>query len=184
MKTMTPQELKVCLSGSDNVACVDVRTEAEHDLNHIPGTINIPLDQLQQHIGQLKKYDKIVVQCASGSRSAFACNVLPGLGVKDVSSLEGGIMAWEQAGLPLHKKKGFRLPLMRQVFLVAGTMNLFGLLLFVVTHNMASLLFCLLVGSGMVFSGSTGNCLMSKILIKMPWNQATKTNAEKMSESK
>ncbi len=171
-QTISPQELDALLKDKkQKTICVDVRTEVEHNFSRIPGTINIPLDQLHNHIAELKKYDHVILHCATGSRSQFACNVLPGKGCRDVKSLAGGLTAWEAAGLPVERAGKARLPLMRQVFLVAGPMILVGVFLAFVYNNMTYLLLPLLVGTGLTFAGMTGICFMTKILVKMPWNR-------------
>jgi phage shock protein E len=55
---------------------IDVRTETEFDAGHAPGSVNIPLDQLQQNISRLNKNKPIITCCASGIRSATAKRIL------------------------------------------------------------------------------------------------------------
>ncbi len=170
--TISPKELNDLLKEKKTkVLCVDLRTEDEHNFSHIPGTINIPLDQLQNHLSELKGSDKIILQCTSGARSQFACNVLPANIKCHTLSLEGGITKWESDGFNVKYKGKSRISLMRQVFLIAGVFILSGLLFYNITHNVWYLLLPLLVGIGLTFAGITGQCLMSKLLIKMPWNR-------------
>jgi phage shock protein E len=52
---------------------VDVRTPAEHRRHRIPGSINIPLQQLEQRISELEpKHAPVVLYCRSGRRSGIA----------------------------------------------------------------------------------------------------------------
>ncbi|MCB9032340.1 MAG: rhodanese-like domain-containing protein [Chitinophagales bacterium] len=55
---------------------IDVRSKSEFASGHVPKSINIPLDQLQQNLKKLKKDAPIVVCCRSGNRSGMAKNIL------------------------------------------------------------------------------------------------------------
>lgn len=50
---------------------LDVRTQAEFDQGHVPGSIHIPLDQIQARIGELDPAQPLLVCCASGARSGM-----------------------------------------------------------------------------------------------------------------
>lgn len=64
---------------------LDVRSKAEFSGGHIKGAINIPLNVLNNHLGQLKDKDKTIITCcASGMRSASAKNILQSHGYKNV----------------------------------------------------------------------------------------------------
>jgi phage shock protein E len=63
---------------------IDVRTETEFDGGHAPGSVNIPLDQLQQNISRLNKNKPIITCCASGIRSATARRILINNGFAEV----------------------------------------------------------------------------------------------------
>ena len=73
---------------------IDVRTKEEYKDGHIDGSLNIPLDEIQQAMSWLIKDVPIVLVCASGSRSAFAQNVLGKNGYKEVYN--GG--SWDNFG--------------------------------------------------------------------------------------
>ena len=87
-----------------------------------------------------------------------------------LSDLEGGIPAWQQAGLPVQKLKNAPLPLMRQVQITAGSLVLLGLILgtWVAPGWIALSWF---VGAGLVFAGVSGFCGMARLLAVMPWNR-------------
>jgi phage shock protein E len=61
-----------------------VRTPAEYTQGHAPGSLNIPLDQLESRLGELKRDKPILVACASGVRSASAKALLERSGFQDV----------------------------------------------------------------------------------------------------
>ena len=80
---------------------VDVREDSEWNEQHIPGAIHIPLGQLNERIPELKQYkdSTVITQCKRGGRSAKALDVLKTAGFSKVYSMDGGIIAWEKAGL-------------------------------------------------------------------------------------
>ncbi len=57
---------------SEGAILLDVRSEAEFASGNAPGTRNIPLNELGQHLASLPKSSPLVVGCASGSRSGMA----------------------------------------------------------------------------------------------------------------
>jgi len=85
---------------------LDVRSIAEYKDGHIVNAINIPLNGLGNNLKQLEKHrDKpIVAVCRSGSRSNAACKMLRKQGFENVKNLRGGMMAWENASLPVNRK--------------------------------------------------------------------------------
>ncbi|MEQ1560289.1 MAG: rhodanese-like domain-containing protein [Methyloglobulus sp.] len=85
---------------------VDVRELSEVAATRIPGAINIPLSQFSNRLAELDSYKNspIITQCRSGRRSAEALKILAASGFTNVQNLEGGIMAWEKAGLKTEKQ--------------------------------------------------------------------------------
>jgi rhodanese-related sulfurtransferase len=80
---------------------LDVRTPAEFAEARISGAKNIPLDQLERKSAGVPKDRTVVVSCLSGSRSQMAIGRLTALGYTDLVNLDGGLMAWQSAGLPV-----------------------------------------------------------------------------------
>lgn len=85
---------------------LDVRSMAEFKDGHIVNAINIPLNGLGNNLKQLEKHKgkPIVAVCRSGSRSGSACSMLRKNGFENVKNLRGGMMAWENANLPVKRK--------------------------------------------------------------------------------
>ncbi len=98
-------ELNERLERGDEVLLVDVRSRQEyvHD-GHIEGAQLMPLQTLIQHVDELPQDQEIVVVCRSGNRSMVACQQLMGLGFADVKNFNGGMIAWQMAGLPVSRK--------------------------------------------------------------------------------
>lgn len=67
---------------------VDVRTEEEFEMDgHAEGSVNYPLDQIQNKIEDLKKYDHVILVCRSGNRAGIAKNILEQAGIKNVENM-------------------------------------------------------------------------------------------------
>lgn len=72
-----------------SVTLLDVRTPAEYACGHIDGFVNIPLDELRQHLSELDPAKPVYLHCHSGLRSYLACRILTGYGF-DCHNLAGG----------------------------------------------------------------------------------------------
>jgi rhodanese-related sulfurtransferase len=84
---------------------VDVRTAEEFAKGHLRDAKNIPLADLSARIGELDKSKarSVVVVCQTGARAGKAVRQLAAAGYEDVVSLDGGLTAWQAAGLPVAK---------------------------------------------------------------------------------
>ncbi len=79
---------------------IDVRNPDEHEAGHIAGDRSIPFDRLKEEADQLPDDEPVVLYCRSGDRSAAAAQALRASGY-DAYSVEGGILAWQEHGLPI-----------------------------------------------------------------------------------
>jgi rhodanese-related sulfurtransferase len=104
IKSANPAEVTQLIN-HEGAIVIDVREEKEFVEGHIINSIHIPLAKLNNRISELEKFrDKpIVVSCRSGNRSGNACAVLKKEGFESVYNLSGGIMAWQNASLPVSK---------------------------------------------------------------------------------
>jgi rhodanese-related sulfurtransferase len=82
---------------------VDVREQNEYDEVHIPGSILIPLSAFNERFAELPKDKALVMQCRSGARSGRTTEFLLANGYSDVVNMAGGILAWENADLPVER---------------------------------------------------------------------------------
>jgi hydroxyacylglutathione hydrolase len=89
---------------------IDVREKNEYDAGHITGAFNIPYGLLPEHMTDLPQDRPILLYCTSGTRSQIAASLLMKHGFRDFASLEGGIRAWEAAGLTLEGRQTLGTP--------------------------------------------------------------------------
>jgi glyoxylase-like metal-dependent hydrolase (beta-lactamase superfamily II) len=87
----------------DDLCLVDVRSAEEFNGpdGRIPGSLLIPLPELERRLGEIPAERPVVVLCHSGSRSALATQELIKAGRPQVANLRGGLRAWQREGLPL-----------------------------------------------------------------------------------
>lgn len=90
----------------EEAVVLDVRGDAEFNEGHILNSVHIPMKYLTGQIRKLEKYRArpIITACRTGQQSAGACAVLRKHGFERVYNLSGGILAWQNASLPLTKK--------------------------------------------------------------------------------
>ena len=87
---------------------LDVREPVEWE-HHIAGAVQVPRGLLEfaadpaspRHKDELDPAGRVIVYCRSGARAALACATLEDMGYENVANLEGGIGAWQEAGLPI-----------------------------------------------------------------------------------
>ena len=89
------------LSGADPPLVLDIRTPREWTTKHIDGSVNIPLNHLQERIAEIPRDRRIAVHCAGGYRSSIAASILHQYGITLLIELAGGLAAWEAAKLPV-----------------------------------------------------------------------------------
>ena len=80
---------------------LDVRSRAEWNRCRIARSVNIPLHELQERVGEVCAKKIAAVACASGFRTAIATGILERCGGRDVCRLIGGIGGWIEEGLPV-----------------------------------------------------------------------------------
>lgn len=104
-----PAALEAEISAAGDLLLVDVREPDEYRLGHLPGAVPIPRGIIEPaadlrfpkrhpELSQARQR-RVVLYCATGGRSALACDVLQEMGFENVASLAGGYDAWETATL-------------------------------------------------------------------------------------
>ena len=164
--TVTISQLRS--SSSIPAQLVDVRSGAEFASGHIPGAVNIPMDQIEARLDDLVLDHPIVLVCQTSQRARMTAGLLEPCG-RHIAVLEGGTKAWIDAGLPIVSSVKTRWSLERQVRLGAGVLVLIGVIL-ALTVNPLWVFLCGFVGLGLTLAGLTDICAMGILLEKMPWN--------------
>lgn len=164
-------ELRDRMSAGLQPVLVDVRTPGEFARVHAPGAQSVPLDRfVARRAVECRSSDGwLYVICHSGTRAAMACQQLADAGVQNVLVVEGGMQAWQAAGLPVNVGSGGVISLERQVRIAAGSLVLIGCVLAWLVKPQFILLSAF-VGAGLIFAGITDICGMGILLGKLPWN--------------
>lgn len=171
-------ETTYCIAATDlrgrlnDVTIVDVRTPGEFEALHVPEAHNRPLDDLDEHVDELRSLldgsREVVLVCRAGARAHQAQEQLAAVGLPDLPILEGGMLAWQQAGGPVVQDV-IRWDLERQVRLVVGVI--------VATSIALSLVFpparlvAGAMGLGLIFAAATNTCMLGMVLSRLPYNR-------------
>lgn len=166
-QTVTLSEL-VNFQHPEHAQWVDVRSSTEFAAGHVPGAVNIPMDQVEARLDDFHPNLPVVLICKSGTRARMVWALLQQCR-PDVTVLDGGTDAWAKAGLPMVTNTKTRWALERQVRLAAGILVVSGVILAVMA-NAHWLYLSGVVGLGLTFAGLTDICPMGILLGKMPWN--------------
>jgi rhodanese-related sulfurtransferase/glyoxylase-like metal-dependent hydrolase (beta-lactamase superfamily II) len=89
------------LTSSDPPLLLDVRNPGEWAARHIDGSVNVPLNRLQERIAEIPRDRRIAVHCAGGYRSSIAASILHQHGITRLIEMAGGLAAWDAASLGL-----------------------------------------------------------------------------------
>lgn len=173
VSTITPQELQKLRESGQPIELVDVRTPAEFREVHADLARLAPLDQLDPRAimeSRSRSQDApLYLICRTGSRAKKAAEKFLAAGYTQIVLVEGGTLAWEQAGLPVIRGKK-TISLERQVRIAAGLLVFAGTLLGAFVHP-SFLIIPGFVGAGLTFAGITDTCGMGMLLAKAPWNR-------------
>lgn len=158
------------LDNNPDALVVDVRTPGEFETAHIPGAVNLPVEQVDAHLQQIVSHagGKLVLVCQSGARAERCQALLSRAGLTDTVVLAGGMKAWVAAGGQVVRGRQ-RWELERQVRLVAGGI--------VLAATVASLWWpparfvAGAIGAGLVIAALTNTCAMGVLLSKLPYNR-------------
>jgi rhodanese-related sulfurtransferase len=107
MKQITMKDLHEVWSHFDfsKNLLLDVRTPEEYEEGHVPGSKNIPYDEIEKHSSEFNKFQNIYCYCRSGKRVQVAMSVLELHGHKNVIGVtQAGMPDWIEAGFPVEKK--------------------------------------------------------------------------------
>lgn len=174
MSAITPAALQKLLAAEPATRLLDVRTPLEFAEVHVAEASNTPLDELNPAAllaeGGFAKDRPVYLICRTGTRAAKAAEAFARAGFPQTVVVEGGTLAWIDAGLPVARGTVKVISLERQVRIAAGSLVLLGFLLgWFVNRGFFGL--SGLVGAGLIFAGVTDFCGMGLLLARAPWNK-------------
>ncbi len=168
---LSPAEVHARLSAGRAVL-VDIREADEFARVRIRGAQLQPLSQWEKAHLTIDPAADVIFTCRSGARTGGACDRLAARVAGDAYVLDGGINAWQSAGLPVENDANAPLEIMRQVQIAAGSLVLLGVALgFLVSPAWFGL--AGFVGAGLSFAGVSGFCGMARLLMLAPWNRTS-----------
>jgi rhodanese-related sulfurtransferase len=170
MKTIPPVELSKIFAHKPDAVVLDVRTPVEFGKVHVVQARSVPLDELNAESLSLPKEQPVYLLCRSGQRATKAAEKLSRAGFAEPIVIEGGTLAWIDAGLPVTRGVTRVISLERQVRIVAGSLVFTGVVLGWLVNHWFFILSGF-VGAGLMFAGITDFCGMGLLLAKMPWNK-------------
>lgn len=149
---------------------VDVREADEVRRERVPGALVWPSSCFMADSFPAGDGRRTIVLCRSGARAGRVASALVAAGRADVAVVEGGILAWMAANLPVVRDARAPLPMQRQVMLVVGPIVALCTLLAAVVSPWF-LIGTGFIGIGLTFAGATGFCALATLLARMPWNR-------------
>lgn len=171
---LSPQEAADKLT--QGATLIDIRGFDEFARTHIVGAVCVPADNptfTQDVIANVGNADNktLIFHCLSGVRTAQnAHKITACMSNCTAYVLDGGLQAWQKAGLPVQKDTSQPISLMRQVQLIAGALVVLGVGLGA-SVSPWFLALSAFVGAGLMFAGATGFCGMAKLLALLPYNR-------------
>lgn len=102
---MAQEQLANRMGGAQSPPMIDVRTPEEFRAGHLPGAINIPLQDFPRRLPELSAYRdrEVVLYCETGSRAKYGGHWLKSMGFQELRFLDGHMIAWRRAGLPTER---------------------------------------------------------------------------------
>lgn len=104
VEDLAMEEWKARLAATPGAVVLDIRTEAEHWIGHIPGATLLPPEEVEPRIGELapEKDAPLFLYCRTGRRSGIASAALAKMGYTRVVNMAvGGFPDWREAGYPV-----------------------------------------------------------------------------------
>jgi len=97
----------VRLINQDDALVLDVREDKEYCDGHILNAVNIPLGLLDGRLNEIEQHKEspVIIYCRSGQRAAKAGAVLKRRGFTSIHKLNGGMLAWVDANMPVNRKQ-------------------------------------------------------------------------------
>ena len=171
-RSVTPRDAARMVERGE-ATIIDVREPDEHRRDHVAGAALHPSSSFSASGFPAARPGSVaLILCRSGNRAGKVADALRSAGRTDVCVVEGGIMGWQSAGLPVVTNAKAPLPLVRQVMITVGIM-LIAFTALAATVSPWFLVGTGFMGAGLLFAGATGICALATMLSKMPWNRPT-----------
>lgn len=157
---------------------IDIREADEHARERIPGARHHALSRLEAESPIHADDNVLIYHCRSGMRTTSKADRLSAASQNcEAYLLEGGLDAWEKAGLPVALDRSRPIDIVRQVQIAAGGLVLSGTVLGAL---LAPGFYVLsgLVGAGLILAGTTGFCGMARLLSVMRWNRPERVSVQ------
>jgi phage shock protein E len=101
--SIAPADLDAQRTAGTAPIVIDVRTREEYVAGHVPDAVNIPFDQVAERISEVDAPNGVALYCMVGPRARKGETALIASGYTAVFHLEGGLAAWQEAGLPVDR---------------------------------------------------------------------------------
>ena len=177
LETIDVVTLKRLRSDDPGVRILDVRSGGEFETVHIPGSYNVPLDTLGEHIADFAAVESpVVLVCQSGGRATQAHKKLQSAGKSTLHILQGGMNAWTEESGEVTRGTEQRWAMDRQVRLAAGLVAVGGLLASVLVPKAKWVAGG--IAAGLTYSAITDTCAVTPMLAKLPYNQTDPCDIE------
>ncbi len=96
-----PTQAAALIKDKKDLQLIDVRTADEYAEGHLAKAKLIPLQELDRRVTEIDKGKPVLLYCRSGHRSGNALKLLQSKGYTEAKHIEGGLNAWQAAGLPV-----------------------------------------------------------------------------------
>jgi len=102
---LTPAQAIRVMNNNDDALILDIRAAADYKKGHIKGAKNSPLADLSKKVDAFDAYKNkpVLLYCNSGNTAIKAVKLFKNAGFEKINNLQGGILAWKEANLPLAK---------------------------------------------------------------------------------
>ncbi len=168
--TIDSGQLRQLRDEDPDIRILDVRSGGEFETMHIPGSYNVPLDTLGEHVRDLASVEHpVVLVCQTGGRATQAHEKLIAAGKDTLHILEGGMSSWETTGGDVVRGENDKWAMDRQVRFLAGSIALAGIAASTVIPGAKWLAGG--VAAGLTYSAASNTCAMGAVLSKLPYNR-------------
>lgn len=96
-----PSDLERRIADGSETAVLDVRSGAEWEAGHVPGSVNLPINRIAERLAEIPKDRPVIVHCQTGARAMVGVGLLRAHGFEGVEHLAGDFAEWTRSGRPI-----------------------------------------------------------------------------------